>query len=589
MLDWSSIDTEHFQDVAHMLIKRVWSIRDNRAKVSPINGRGGDRGVDVQVETSVGVAIYQLKYFKDGMSGGFDHRKGQVKRSWESVKDRTDLIDWILVVPCELTTWEYDFVRNLDNPNEIPISIMTKVDLDLALAENSDIARFAERTEKYIDDARILHQEQALLLNPVPDLLTRASQLGLLGSEANPDWDFSFSHDQGKTTVGMRPKSSEVLKENPLSINLGLQFQREGGKLQEFQKIVGFALDRELNLDNELQNIVFSSPLFPKPEGEFANLTMHPETHIPETLVNVPVSISLNGDHDARISTYVGVTEHFAFGYLGFSWRLVCFHSIRITFFGPRTLETETPSPEMELSPQGASPSDVRSALRFLTDLTSTRKFVLKTTVGFGGSWSSAGYTHGSKGDISELISFTEDLIAIEELAKIKFVLSQNISPFDAVLAKIVRSLLEGKISATPMMSEATAMLTNTNEEGRATLFSGPRDDIRIPFPQFAITLLGIDIQIGQVELWHPRTQAKLQSFNKDRNEHRAAFAVPPGECFLMTPARQDASPLGREDFVWPLPGNKAPKWFQDIVEGSLANLQPNTDGFLDTRSQDSK
>jgi len=573
MLDWTLIDTEHFQNVTHMLIKRVWSKKDDQAQVSPINGRGGDKGIDVRVNTSVGVAVYQLKDFKEGMSGGFVKRRDQVKSSWESVKDRTDLFEWVLVVPCELTDWEYDFVRNLDNPNGIPISFMTKVDLDLRLAENADIARYAERTEKYLDDARILRQEQALLLNPVPDLLARASQLGQLGSEANPDWDFSFSHDQGKTTVGMRPKSSDVMKDKPVSINFGLQFQQESGKHEEFQKVMGFALDREMHLDSEVENLAFSGSPFPQPEGEFTGLIMHPETQVPENLVDVPVSIILNGDDDVRIATHVGVTEHLALGYLGFSWRIVSFHSLRITFFGPRMAETETPSPEMDLSPQGASPSDVRNALKFLVDLTSTRKFVLKTPVGFGGTWLSAGYTHGSKGGIAELIGFTEDLIAIEELAKLKFVLSQNVSPSDAVLAKIVRSLLEGKIAAAPMMSEASATLSNMNEEGRATLFSGPRDDIRIPFPQFAITLLGIDIQIGQVELWHPRTQATLQSSSEDGNEHRTAISVPQDECFLVIPTGQDSHQMQREDFVWPIPGDDAPNWFQEIVEGALSEL----------------
>lgn len=568
MLDWSSVDTEHFQDVAHMLIKRAWSKKDEQAQVSPINGRGGDKGVDVQVVTSGGVAVYQLKDFKQGMSGGFVKRRDQVKGSWASVKDRTDVFEWILVVPCELTEWEYKYVRELDNPNGIHISFMTKVDLDLGLVDNGDIARYAERTEKYVDDARIMHQEQALLLNPVPDLLARASQLGQLGSEAHPDWDFSFSHDQGKTTVGMRPKSSDVMKENPISINFGLQFQREGGKLEEFQKVMGFALDREVNLDSEVKNLAFSGSPFPQPDGEFANLTVHPNTQIPEELVGVPVSITLNGNDGNRLATHVGVTEHWALGYLGFSWRIICFHSLRITFFGPRNAETETPSPEMELSPRGASPADVRSALRFLVDLTDTKGVVLKTPVGFGGGWNIASYTHGPRGDISGLIAFTEDLMVIEDLAKVKFALSQKVSHIDAVVARIIRSLLEGKTVAAPMMSEASATLSDMNDAGRENFFSGPRDDIRIPFPSYAITLLGMDIQVGPVELWHPRTKATLQETSENGKEHRVAIAVPEEECFLVIPTSENSAPPQRDHFVWPIPMADVPKWFLDIIEG---------------------
>ncbi len=63
------------------------------AEVDVVNGRGGDGGVDVSVTYPDGrLVIYQLKYYPEGMSGGFVGRRDKVKKSFVRAVKEQDVI-----------------------------------------------------------------------------------------------------------------------------------------------------------------------------------------------------------------------------------------------------------------------------------------------------------------------------------------------------------------------------------------------------------------------------------------------------------------------------------------------------------------
>lgn len=565
MIDWVAIGQAHFESVVNMLVKKEWSVKID-TQVMPLDGRGGDQGIDIKVTLADGgLVVYQLKYFTDGISGGNRQRREQVKSSWSSVKDRTDIREWVLVLPSELTPHELKFVNELENTLAIKISIWTKAELDLRLASHPEVARYAERTEAHLEDARTLRTEQAELLDPVPNLLERVTRLGVLGSETDPNWDYDFSYDQGKASVGIRPKTSGSNTDISFSFKVNLKLQQDSEKYEEAQKIMGFALDRKLQLTDELQNISFEGPSFLPPPGEMAEMSLHPATNVPPELVGAPVSITLSADNGTRIATHVGVTEHFAMGPIGFAWRIICFHALRITFFGPMIKGASTPNPELELTPAGSSPSDLKAVLRFLSELPSTGKLEVKCGEIFSGTWVSSGFTLASSEDLNELIDFADDLLAIEELTNTKFIISENLSPEDVVVARIVRLLLEGRACAAPMIQGAEITILS---EGIQTFLDAteiPSDDIYLPSYQFGISLLGIEIQIGHVEMWHPQTNVHVNSLSENKEEYRVALSLPVGQCFILIPGNSRQDVLNRGAIAWPVPRGELPHWLKEL------------------------
>jgi hypothetical protein len=556
-----------------MLAKREWQGTEPAATVSPLNGRGGDGGVDVGVSFADGsLNIYQLKYFPEGMSGGFGKRRNQVRDSWSSIKNRADLIEWILVVPCELTAKEYEFVRGLDNPQNIEIRVWALADLDQRLALHPDIARYAERTEAFLNDARVLDQEKAQLLEPIANLHERVSRLGQLGAEANPNWAFDFESKNGQPIVHLRPKSPEAAQEDPITLSVRGITERGSETLEQIERVIGFGVDEGLHIEKGLQEVVLTGPSFLPPSSGAESFTMQPVTSIPEGLVGTPVSLLLVDENGSRIGTHVGITEHFGNGFKGFSWRIYCYLSLRVTLFGSFDPEVEVPDFGVVMDSGGANASNFRDSIRFLLDISRTRKILVVVAGKPAGTWVSPGLQVGSVEDMQELIDFAEDLIAIEALANTRFIFPDSISQRDPVLARMVRSLLEGCVTAVPMIVGGTEVVATHAVEQFITLSNAGSKDFRLSMSDFRVNLFGVDISIGSVEMWHPFVQTEVSASAENSEESLVTLTPPAGQCFIFMPVRKLQNADRDIDILWPVPGESSPSWLVDIVNDRLSS-----------------
>ena len=571
MIDWKSIGQEHFENVVHMLIVHEWSKVEPRAKVSPFDGRGGDEGIDVKVQLDNGLVIYQLKYFTDGMSGGFRNRRNQVQRSWNKVKDREDILEWILVTPSLLTPQEYKFIDGLDNPRGIPIKVWARADLDTRLASNPDIARYAERTDPFLDDARILNQEQAQLIDPIPALGERVSILGQRAYEVDQHWGLDFSYEGGQTTIGLRAKSPESYTESPITVSVRLLLEREGDAFAQVDKVLGFGLDESVRIEEGLEEITLDGPSFLPQPSEAASMTMQQITRVPDELSGKPVSLIFTDADGERIGTHVGITDHIAMGHSGFIWRVFCYGAIKITLYGTLNPGAELPPAEVKFDMGGASASSYRDALQLLLDIDRAERISLVLSSNTIGIWTNVGLRVGSVQDLREIAGFADDLIAIEVLAKTKFVLSSEVLPNDVVLARMVRALLEGVSTAAPMVPGCTQVISIAAAAQFETSEIVPRNDIHISSPESGVNLLGVEISIGHVELWHPEVQAEVSPIPDNEQECLLTMSLPEGQCFIFTPGPWTKGMTTPAEIVWPIPNQTAPAWLTDLCRRSDA------------------
>lgn len=77
-MDWATIGQELFDRIVEALVQRVYD--DTTWDVRPIDGRGGDDGIDIEClhKTSGHRHVHQLKYFPEGFSGKHVKRRDQI-------------------------------------------------------------------------------------------------------------------------------------------------------------------------------------------------------------------------------------------------------------------------------------------------------------------------------------------------------------------------------------------------------------------------------------------------------------------------------------------------------------------------------
>lgn len=567
MINWYLQDEVQFARIINMLVQAEWS-NVPLSKVSPIDGRGGDGGVDIEVKLNGSkFIVYQLKFFREGISGGNYQRRTQIKKSWDKVKNRNDFVEWVLVLPTELTPPEKLFIQQLENPNQVKISFWGKSDIDFRLTKNPQIARAAELTPSHLREAELYKTERAELLNPVPDLVARVQGLGAMGEIADPNYSYAFEYSKGKVSVSATPQPGTPAP----TVTVKLRVQNESAQHQNIAKVIGFGLDDELTLDKEVLSLAMEGP-FEVPAGSEAILKIHPPTIIPTDLSGQQVSLELEDDNEQRISSFSGITEHLGKGPQGFSWRLKFFHCLSLTMFSSISNDTLIPAPIIDFNPVGCGPHELSEALKLLVDLSGTSKIAINISGKRVITWQASGFSMGSEEDVGELIRFCEDLINIESRLKMKFTFVEEITPSDVSMASTIRLLLEGKRCIVPIFGRLDF---NTDSAGASAIKAAYAEDcehLYLPARSFVLPLLGTNINIGDVDLWNPKVKIDFTEATGDSNVVHVTCTAPEGQCFIFTPLTSENLASQNSEIYWPVPRLKMPDWVLEFSDDYLVD-----------------
>ena len=158
-IDWEAIDQKLFARIVEALVNRLY---DESWIVEPIDGRGGDGGIDIDC-TQEGTGdrhIFQLKYFPEGFSGMYNGRRQQIKRSYQALKQAP--ARWILVAPCLSDKPGYTYLRNLV-PTSVQMEFWHRARLDDLLAQHPDLVNHFSRENYALDQAIKMGAEQSVL------------------------------------------------------------------------------------------------------------------------------------------------------------------------------------------------------------------------------------------------------------------------------------------------------------------------------------------------------------------------------------------------------------------------------------------
>src|SRR5258708_29529247 len=131
-VNWTDV-SDRFEDMVSVLIANL------HPEAQRVDGRGGDGGRDVQVETPDGLIVYELKGFTGrlGKAGG---RRRQVERSL-SRSASLGPTAWRLTAPIDPTPAEYAWFQRLQSKYSFALAWLGKTWLGQQTATHPQDAR----------------------------------------------------------------------------------------------------------------------------------------------------------------------------------------------------------------------------------------------------------------------------------------------------------------------------------------------------------------------------------------------------------------------------------------------------------------
>ncbi|CAM3305125.1 hypothetical protein [Tsukamurella hominis] len=238
MIKWEHIGQPDFDRVVEVLLRRRYGSDRWEAgamKVTAFDGRGGDGGLDILIEGPTETAIYQLKYFPEGFSGGFVKRRDQITGSFKAALQHNP-DRWVLVIPANTTPTERDVVEGLAAKHcpagEGPlIEIVDRAELDSMIIDDPQVeAWFTRDTLK--ENAILFQRETDSLLNP-GDLVDRVAALGGLAGGINPHWTWGFRWTGDAVICSLIARHNQAHIEAPITTSV--TFTAADGTVQHAQ------------------------------------------------------------------------------------------------------------------------------------------------------------------------------------------------------------------------------------------------------------------------------------------------------------------------------------------------------------------
>ena len=505
-IEWDRLTQPQFDRIVEaLMLKENADLHDDAFAV---NGRGGDRGIDISIRRGGHLAIYQLKYFPEGFSGGFaKSRREQIKQSFDTgVKNKPD--EWWLVVPNTVTTLERKFATGLTKTRKPKIQILDRPMLDHLAAAHPDIVDYFER-DQLLHAAEAYNQERALLIDR-EDLIARVAALGQRGETLHPDWRLDFMKDGDIIGTKLVAKHRFAAERTPITLKLDAKFGAEQEALrQDFERLLTYGLSKEISLPpSVVSRFTVDGPEFIAHTSEQVELTFVPNT--PET-VGRPFAISFVADGGKVEASFLGETVWTGSATLGITVQARFFDSIQIEFLLPHD-KTNPGRLNVELDFAGGDPSSVVRAVAVLEKLESSHAIALE----FDGQ-SLARLAPSAPGrplfgdERSEIAAHKEiagDLEYVQRETSRYFAYPAEVDIVDRAYLRCLRLMLEGRCVVLPGLNQFTPKLNGNDGESARKLLSGESMSLIVEQEDFGLEVFGHQIYVGEARLYAPQVAA---------------------------------------------------------------------------------
>ncbi|MFE3956048.1 hypothetical protein ACFXPS_17875 [Nocardia sp. NPDC059091] len=505
-IDWDRIGQQRFDRIVEVLVTRRYSNADS---VIPVNGRGGDGGIDLEVRQGGRVRIFQLKYFPEGFSGGFaKSRRAQIRRSYDTMLQENPF-EWVLVVPNNLTPGEREFVDNLASGTETPRRrVIDRTGLDDLLVDFPEVDRWAQRniTTELLENAKIYNREVDNLLGP-DDLGSRIGNLGELVDSVDLDWTYDFHRIGNTVSQVLRPQHSRAHIVSPVHVTVHGQFGPQHTELSEqFQRKVRFGTAERVELPAEtVKGVDITGPEHVARQFDSAFVVIDVGDAVAPGVGRL-MELRFSDKDGVVIAAHEGSITHLGTGTHGKTLEATFYDdhlTARIMFPNSAGKHEVPPSAQVSHNIYRARPRVVLDVLRLVRQLRSAHKIEVFIEGNFLLSVLNHADNNETGNDDLILEEFATDLDIVQQHCGQHFAFPDTISAHDRVEIRVARILIGGGIVAAPQVSVVTVALTgNDSPEVRATL-TEPEVPVLVGCENFIVSLADRKLPIGPVWVFH--------------------------------------------------------------------------------------
>ncbi|MEU5709866.1 hypothetical protein [Streptomyces flaveolus] len=514
-VEWDRVGQPGFDRIVEALVHRMY---DASASVEAVNGRGGDDGIDIKVTHGSRVRIFQLKYYPDGFpTTSHKGRRKSIKQSFARAMGHGPW-EWVLVVPCTLTTAEREFVTSLAAGQAVRVGVWDRAKLDGLLATHADLEASFTRDQLY-DAARVYGQERALLMDGVRDVSARVTALGQQVDGLDDHWTVDFAR-QGETVVhtlrGKHPRAHEV---SPITLTLTGSGPLTPDAAQAVRRSLGYGMPEEVVLPREaVESLTVSGPEWLSGTHRDVEVRWRPadKVSLAETAVEV---VFLNGEQVT--ASYPGTLTHVGRGSVG--------RSVTVSMAGG---SVELMIPDVRSAPaslrytfslDGLEPSAALRLLRIRQHIAAGGAFAVRASVGVIGGGDLPPQPEAARQEVAQLRSHIEDLEAVQRHCEQYFPVPAELTPTDRIALRMARLLLDGHCVISPFLPQARFTLNGQDSPVLRALLSGEPHAIHGGSPTCAVTVAGRRLDLGPVHFHHPHVTAD------ERDRRRALNALDAG------------------------------------------------------------
>lgn len=516
-INWEHLEQPKFDRIVEALFSRRFK---DVGTVTVVDGRGGDGGVDIQLDTHAGRRqIFQLKFFPEGFSSGWAKvRRPQITKSFKAaLNHKPD--EWTLVVPRNLTAPEREFVEALNGGTEPPvITIIGRNQLDDWLTDDPGLDAFLQRDPEAAlrEMAAIYNQERAALLGGMNDVAERVRNLASVVDSVDPDWTIDFARSGGTEQLTVRPQHPLAAERNPITFEVQTRplDEADAALREQIERTLGYGASTPVVIPGDaVESITVTGPEFLAGNWPAGEVHLGPFPHRPS--IGKRVEIKLWNDSEV-VATYEGTVTHAGSGDIG--------GTIEAAFFDGRlTVAMRMPhNPDLtELPDNNAHQPGVDVTVSYGPDApqivadvlhaAAAIRFSSQLEVHFDGEHAA---TFGGFPPITideydqDLISieqYAEDLAIVQRHCKQYFGIPQHIQPGGRVAMRVARLLVEGHIVASPKAKLFAVELGADDSPQLRAALSTPRPiGWQSPIPH-TVTAGDRTLTIGHVRVIHPR------------------------------------------------------------------------------------
>lgn len=499
-VDWSASESD-FNRSAEALLQRMWDgVPGCRAYV--LDGRGGDEGIDIGVERhGVVFHIYQLKFFPEGMSGGFVKRRDQVKRSFLTAAARSGLEEWTLITPRNPTASERRYTLGLRGDRAIAINVWGASHLDQEAAKHPDLlGAFTRRP--LVDAVRDMQLEAAALVRP-DDLPERLGKLSDLANSRSLYWGMHIGSQPGMTTMTLVPKRPDAAEKEPLGIRFEASFGPEHGALhQRFEQVLSFGGSGGVDLPADVVgSLVMEGPEWFAKETSNVRVLL-----VPEVLAEgLPAELRIVSAEGYVRAAVPGTISALTRGVRGFTLE-ASFQQLALTL---RSEDGVGASLTLSWLLAGLPASMARAVLLVYGLIRAGETAEVWVHGGRAATLRNPQQEFGQAELPQDCFDFVDDLTVLSREFGVEFTVPEDFTLMDRIDVRFVRHLVEGKASYSPRYASFYATLNDANPEVESEALRTERQAVFLRFENASIEVLGRRLPVGTLGAYHGSVRAR--------------------------------------------------------------------------------